>query len=51
MTYEGLGEMFEVDFADMCTEKFPLVLMEGLGTPSSMHRWGRKRTPINASGN
>ena len=24
MTSEGLGEMFEGDSADMCTEKFPL---------------------------
>jgi hypothetical protein len=25
MTSEGLGEMFEGDSADRCTEKFPLV--------------------------
>ena len=25
----GVGEMFEVDFADMCAEKFPLMLMLG----------------------
>ena len=26
MTYEGLGEMFVGDFADMCADKFLLVL-------------------------
>ena len=26
-TSEGLGEMFEGDFADTCANKFPLVLM------------------------
>ena len=29
MTSEGLGEMFEVDSADICTGKFPLMLMRG----------------------
>ena len=29
MTSEGLGEMFECDSADMCTEKFPLMSMGG----------------------
>ena len=29
MTSEGLGEMFEGDSADMCAEKFLLVLMGG----------------------
>ena len=29
MTSEGLGEMFEGDSADMCTGKFPLMLMGG----------------------
>ena len=29
MTSEGLGEMFEGDFADMCVEKLPLMLMGG----------------------
>ena len=29
MTSEGLGEMFEGDFADMCAGKFPLVSMGG----------------------
>ena len=27
MTSEGLGEMFETEFADMWAKKFPLVLM------------------------
>jgi hypothetical protein len=27
MISEGLGEMFEGDYADMCPEKFPLVSM------------------------
>ena len=27
MTSKGLGEMFEGDSADMCAEKFPLMLM------------------------
>ena len=29
MTSEGLGEMFAGDSADMCIEKFPIVMMEG----------------------
>jgi hypothetical protein len=29
MTYEGLGEMFEGDSADMCTGKFLLMSMRG----------------------
>ena len=29
MTSEGLGEMFEVDSADTCAGKFPLVSMRG----------------------
>ena len=29
MTSEGLGEMFEGDSADTCTEKVPLMLMGG----------------------
>ena len=29
LTSEGLGEMFECDSADKCTEKIPLVLMGG----------------------
>ena len=27
MTSEGLGEMFEGDFADTCAENFPMVSM------------------------
>ena len=27
MTSKGLGEMFEVDFANTCATKFPLMLM------------------------
>ena len=29
ITSEGLGDMFEVDIADMCAENFPLVSMGG----------------------
>ena len=29
MIFEGLGEMFEGDFEDMCAEKFPLMSMGG----------------------
>ena len=29
MTFEGLGEMFEGDCADMCARKFPPKLMGG----------------------
>ena len=29
MTFKGLGEMFEGDFADMCAESFLIMLMEG----------------------
>ena len=50
MTSEGLGEMFEVDFADTCTEKFPLKLMgvpaEGLICADPV-----ARTPIGVSRN
>ena len=50
MTSEGLEEMFEVDSADMCAEKFPLVTMggraEGLACADP-----EARTPIGASGN
>ena len=27
ITSEGLGEMFEGDFADRCVKKFPIILM------------------------
>jgi hypothetical protein len=29
MTSDGLMEMFKGDFADMCAEKFPLMLIAG----------------------
>jgi hypothetical protein len=29
MTYEGLGEMFEGDYADTCGGRFPAVSMAG----------------------
>ena len=49
MTFKGLGEMFEGDFADMCTEKFPLMSMwgrvEGIECPDP-----GARTPIGVSG-
>ena len=38
MTSEGLGEMFEGDSADMCTEKFSLVSMGGRAGSSSLRR-------------
>ena len=50
MTYEGLGEMFESEFADMCTKKIPLVLMGGLVEGQACVDPGT-RTPIGASGN
>jgi hypothetical protein len=40
MTYEGLGEMFEGDSADMCGGKFPLVSMGGRSGGSSVRRPG-----------
>jgi hypothetical protein len=46
MTCEGLREIFEVDSADMCAGKFPLVSMEGL-----VYADPGARTPIGASGN
>ena len=50
MTSEGLGKMFEAEFADTCAEKFPLVSMggrvEGLACADP-----EARTPIGASGN
>ena len=50
MTSEGLGEMFEGDFADTLAGKFPLVLMggraEGVACADPV-----ARTPIGASGN
>ena len=49
MTSEGLGEMFEGDSADMCAEKFPLVLMGGRAEGLACADPGA-RTPIGASG-
>ena len=50
MTYEGLGEMFEGDYADTYAGKFTLVSMggraEGLACADPV-----ARTPIDASGN
>ena len=50
MTSEGLGEMFEVDSADMCAGKIPLMSMggrsEGLACEDP-----EARTPIGTSGN
>ena len=49
-TFEGFGEMYEGDFADMCTKTFPHMLMggraEGLAFPDPV-----ARTPIGVSGN
>ena len=50
MTSEGLGEMFEGDSADMCAEKFLLVLMGGRAEGLACADTGA-RTPIGASGN
>ena len=50
MTYEGLGEMFEGDFADTCADKFPLAMM-GVLAPGSAHARPSARPPIDTSGN
>jgi hypothetical protein len=47
MTSEGLGETSEGDFADMCIEKFPLMLMGGRA--NKCRQW--VRTSIAMSGN
>jgi hypothetical protein len=39
MTSEGLKEMVKCDFADMCTIKFPLVLIGAKGDKSSINRF------------
>ena len=49
MTSEWLGEMFESEFADTCTVKFPLVLMVGWAEGLASVDPGA-RTPIGASG-
>jgi hypothetical protein len=50
MTFEGMGEMFEGDSADMCAGKFPLVSMGGRAEGLACADPGA-RTPIGASGN
>ena len=50
MTSEGLGEMFEGDFADTCGGKFPLMYMGGQAEGLACADPG-VRTPIGASGN
>ena len=45
MSSDGLEEMFEGDFADMCTEKFPLVSI------GADQRVKHAQTPIGASKN
>ena len=48
MTSEGLGEMFEGDYADMCADKFPLVSM---GAEQGVKRAQTgKQDPIGAGG-
>ena len=49
MTSEGLGEMFEGDYADTCTGKFPLVSLGGRAEGLACADPGA-RTPIGASG-
>ena len=44
MISKGFGEIFEGDFADMCTEKFPLMLMRGRA--EGVPRADRARTPM-----
>ena len=50
MTSEGLGEMFEGDSADTCTDKFLLMLMGGR-TEGLVCADPGARTPIGMSGN
>jgi hypothetical protein len=50
MTSEGSGEMFEGDFADTCTGKFPLTSMGGRAEDLACADPGA-RTPIGVSGN
>jgi hypothetical protein len=50
MTYEGLGELFEGDSADMRGEKFPLVSMGGREEGLACADPGA-RTPIGACRN
>ena len=50
MASDGLGEMFEGDFADTYGENVLLMSIGGQADLSSMHIQGA-RTPIGASGN
>jgi hypothetical protein len=50
MTYEGFGEMFDGDSADMCTGKFSIMLMGGRAEGLACEDPG-VRTPIGVSGN
>ena len=50
MPYQGLGEMFEGDSADMSAEKFPLTSMGGRAEGLACADPGA-RTPIGVSGN
>ena len=50
MTFEGLGEMFEGDFADMCADTFLLMLM-GAGAEGLACTDPKARTSISMSGN
>jgi hypothetical protein len=50
MPSKGLGEIFEVDVADMCAKKGFLVSMAGQVDPQSMCRWGA-RNPLGESSN
>ena len=50
MTSEGLGVMFEGDFADTCAEIFSLMTMGGRAEGLACADPGA-RTPIGASGN
>ena len=50
MTYEGLGETLESEFADMFANKITLMSMGGRADPPNVRRWG-VRKPIGASEN
>ena len=50
MTSEGLGEMFEGDYADTCAGKFPLMSMGGRAEGLACADLGA-RNPIGVSGN
>jgi hypothetical protein len=51
MTSEGLGEMFEGDYADTGAGKFPLILMGGLAEGVACAADPRATTPNGMSGN